>query len=76
MMDRLLKRLLLLALVITAAPAAGQPEVFIRASQLGYLPADPKVATIFGSGPLPAAVEVVATDGRVRLRADVTPRQG
>lgn len=72
----MLKRLLVLALAITAAPAAGQPEVFIRASQLGYLPADPKVATIFGSGPLPAAVEVVADDGRVRLRADVTPRQG
>ena len=68
--------LLLLVLVPAAMPATGQPDVFIRASQLGYLPTDPKVATVFGSGPLPSAVEVIADDGRVVLRIDVTPRHG
>ena len=75
-MLHVLKRLPLLVLLLSAALAAGQPEVFIRASQLGYLPADPKIATMFGSGPLPPAVEVIADDGRSVLRVDVTPRDG
>src|SRR5918993_4327266 len=63
-------------LALSLAPAAQAPEIWIRASQIGYLPDDPKIATVFGSGPLPQVLDVVAEDGRVTATAAAEAREG
>jgi endoglucanase len=72
----MLKRLALIAFALALAPPAQSPEVFVRASQLGYLRKDLKIATVFGSARLPQSFEVVADDSHVVRRADVRRQQG
>jgi len=46
----------------------------VRASQLGYLPDDPKIAVAFArEGPLPDAFEIVGADGAIVLRGRARP---
>ena len=70
------KRIGLGVLALSLAPAGQSPDVWIRASQIGYLPDDPKIATVFGSGTLPELIEVVADDGRVAVKAPARIREG
>ncbi len=68
--------LALFTLLAFASPAgqalsAGSPsspprsaDVFVRASQIGYLPADTKIAVIFSSGDLPSEFDVVDQNER------------
>ena len=46
--------------------------LFVRASQLGYLPTDPKVAVVFSAGALPDRFSVVDEGGAVAFSG--TPR--
>ena len=72
----MLKRAALVFLAVSLAPQAQAPEIFIRVSQLGYRPDDPKVAILFGSGPFPAGVEVLTDDGRAVTRLEAQPIAG
>jgi endoglucanase len=56
-----------LALLAPVAPLAlpQASELFLRASQLGYLPGDPKTAVVLSTGPLPDRFEVVNEQGVV-----------
>ena len=72
----MLKRVALGVLALSLAPAAQSPDLWIRASQIGYLPDDPKIATLFGSSPLPPRADVVGEDGRVIAQADAKPQPG
>ena len=72
----MLKRIALGVVALSLAPAAQAPETWIRASQIGYLPDDPKTATVFASGPLPEIFEIVTADGRVAATAPAKPREG
>lgn len=58
------------ACVLTAAAPQPAP-VYVRASQLGYLPRDPKVAVVFSAGALPERFEVLDEDGRVAADGEV-----
>lgn len=56
------------------------PQVHVRASQLGYLPSDPKIAVVFSTGALPDRFAVIDERGTVALqgkpRPSVTQRWG
>src|SRR5437879_80342 len=45
--------------------AQDSAQTFIRASQLGYLPDDPKIAVVLSAGELPVRFDVVDECGRV-----------
>ena len=46
-------------------PAQDIPQTFVRASQVGYLPDDPKTGVVFSTGALPISFEVIDERGRV-----------
>jgi hypothetical protein len=56
------------------------PQVHVRASQLGYLPSDPKIAVVFSNGALPDRFGVIDERGSVvwqgTPRASVAQRWG
>jgi hypothetical protein len=53
---------------VVCATAQEPPPIYIRASQLGYLPGDAKIAVIFSAGTLPDRFEVIDARGEVALR--------
>jgi endoglucanase len=65
--------LALLAPETRSAPLPPFAAPFVRASQLGYLPADPKVAVVFSGGALPDRFEVVDDRGAVVFRGKPRP---
>jgi len=61
----------LLTIAVVSSHAAAEPGVFIRLNQLGYRPADPKVAIAFATASLPAKFEVVdAATGEVAFERE------
>ena len=67
-------RRVLAVLVVLASfgpPARQAPAVYLRASQLGYLPSDPKIAVAFSATDLPDAFEVVNDRGDAAFRGRV-----
>ncbi len=58
-----MRSILAVALILPACVHALQAsEIFIRASQIGYRPADAKIAVAFSKSPLPGSFAVVAAD--------------
>ncbi|MBI4659661.1 MAG: glycoside hydrolase family 9 protein [Verrucomicrobia bacterium] len=63
--------------MLSSALATGTAQLFLRASQLGYCPADPKNAMAFGDGPLPEHFAVVdAASGKEVFRGVPKPLPG
>ena len=69
-----------LALLVLGAGLPTLPlraEIFVRASQVGYRPSDPKIALAFAASPLPTAFAVVEADsGRATFQGKVRPLPG
>jgi endoglucanase len=65
----------LLGVVLSAATA--RADVFVRASQVGYAPGDPKIGMAFSDAPLPEVFAVVDADsGKKVFEGRPTPLDG
>lgn len=71
-----MRHLAWLALVLLAPHSPPPAELFIRANQVGYLPADPKVAVVFSAGVLPERFEVIGSDGGRAFEGPLVRRDG
>jgi endoglucanase len=59
--------------VTPRSAGADGAEIFLRATQLGYLPGDPKNATLISTSELPNRFEVVDDNGHVVMRGVPRP---
>src|SRR5688572_2089198 len=68
-----LQLILILAVVVALTATISSvrqntAQMFVRASQVGYLPGDPKIGVVFSDGELPAAFEVIDDQDHVVAR--------